>query len=161
MWKRQKSAHNQKINTFMRLVTCQRDFDTHNSSNSVWLTPKLINPIWFIAMGQKQDRKYQNQEMSTFFFALDYVLESLQKSRLYVNNKKSSITRENAFLRQIEQLFLVKSNIDSNRRKTYSLASKTSSEFRDKHFCADNYFPELLQRTKLCGNDKRVFLIKR
>jgi len=53
-------------------------------------------------------------------------------------------------LRQIEQLFLVKSNIDSNRRKTYSLASKTSSEFRDKHFCADNYFPELLQRTKLC-----------
>ena len=112
-------------------------------------------------MGQKQDRKYQNQEMSTFFFALDYVLESLQKSRLYLNNKKSSITRENAFLRQIEQLFLVKSNIDSNRRKTYSLASKTSSEFRDKHFCADNYFPELLQRTKLCGNDKRVLKIKR
>ena len=89
-------------------------------------------------MGQKQDRKYQNQEMSTFFFALDYVLESLQKSRLYLNNKKSSITRENAFLRQIEQLFLVKSNIDSNRRKTYSLASKTSSEFRDKHFCVHN-----------------------
>ena len=112
-------------------------------------------------MGQKQDRKYQNQEMSTFFFALDYVLESLQKSRLYVNNKKSSITRENAFLKQIEQLFLVKSNIDSNRRKTYSLASKTSSEFRDKHFCADKYFPELLQRTKLCGNDKRVLKIKR
>ena len=107
-------------------------------------------------MGQKQDRKYQNHEMSTFFFALDYVLEILQKLRLYLNNKKSSITRENAFLRQIEQLFLVKSNIDSNRRKTYSLASKTSSEFRDKHFCADNYFPELLQRTKLCGNDKRV-----
>jgi len=60
-------------------------------------------------MGQKQDRKYQNQEMSTFFFALDYVLESLQKSRLYVNNKKSSITRENAFLKQIKQLFLVTS----------------------------------------------------
>ena len=112
-------------------------------------------------MGQKQDRKYQNQEMSTFLFALDYVLESLQRSRLYVNNKKSSITRENAFLKQIEQLFLVKSNIDSNRIKTYSLASKTSSEFRDKHFCADNYFPGLLQRTKLCGNDKRVFIIKR
>ena len=112
-------------------------------------------------MGQKQDRKYQNQEMSTFFFALDYVLESLQKSRLYVNNKKSSITRENAFLRQIEQLFLVKSNIDSNRRKTYSLASKTSSEFRDKHFCAINYFSELLQRTKLRRNDKRVLKIKR
>ena len=93
--------------------------------------------------------------MSTFLFALDYVLESLQKSRLYVSNKKLSITRENAFLRQIE-LFLVKSNIDSNRRKTYSLASKTSSELRDKHFCADNYFPELLRRTKLCGNDKSV-----
>ena len=68
MCKRQKSVPNQKINTLMRLVTCQSDFDTHNSSNSVWLTPKLINPIWFIAMGQKQDRKYQNQEMSTFFF---------------------------------------------------------------------------------------------
>ena len=39
-------------------------------------------------MGQKEDRKYQNQEMSTFLFALDYVLESLQRSRLYVNNKK-------------------------------------------------------------------------
>ena len=51
--------------------------------------------------------------------------------------------------------------IDSNRRKTYSLASKTSSEFRDKHYCADNYFPELVQRTKLCGNDKRAFIIKR
>ena len=140
-------------------------------------------------MGQKQDRKYQNQEMSTFFFALNYVLASLQRSRLYVNKKKSSITRVNAFLKQIEQLFLVKSNIDSNRRETYSLASKTSSEFRtrqkiselrdehiflplnihwkvckefrDKHFCAINYFPELLRRTKLFGNDKRVFLNKR
>ena len=99
-------------------------------------------------MGQKQDRKYQNQEMSTFFFALDYVLESLQKSRLYVNNKKSSIRRENAFLKQIEQLFLVTPNIDSNRSKTYSFASNTSSEFRDKHFCAEYYFPEILQRTK-------------
>ena len=53
------------------------------------------------------------------------------------------------------------SDLSTNRRKTYSLASKTSSEFRDKHFCADNYFPGLLQRTKLCGNDKRVFIIKR
>ena len=107
-------------------------------------------------MGQKQDRKYQNQEMSTFLFALDYVLESLQKSRLYLNNKKSSITRENAFLRQIEQLFLVKSNIDSNRRKTYSLASKTSSEFRTRQkiselrnehiFFALEYSLESLQR---------------
>ena len=51
------------------------------------------------------------------FFAFDYVLESLQRSRLYVNNKKSSITRENAFLKQIEHFFLVKSNIDCNRRK--------------------------------------------
>ena len=68
-------------------------------------------------MGQKQDRKYQNQEMSTFFFALNYVLASLQRSRLYVNKKKSSITRVNAFLKQIEQLFLVKSNIDSNSRQ--------------------------------------------
>ena len=73
-------------------------------------------------MGQKQDRKYQNQEMITFLFALDYVMESLQRSRLYVNNKKSSITRENAFLKQIEQLFLVTSNIDSNRSKRYSFA---------------------------------------
>ena len=112
-------------------------------------------------MGQKQDRKYHNKGMSTFLFALDYALESLQRLRLYVNNKKSSTTRENAFLKQIKQLFLVTSYIDSNRRKTYSLASKTSSEFRDKHFCADNYFPELLQRTKLCGNDKRVLIIKR
>ena len=112
-------------------------------------------------MGQKQDRKYQNQEMSTFLFALDYVLESLQRSRLYVNHKTIINNEGNAFLKQIEQLFLVKSNIDSNRRKTYSLASKTSSEFRDKHFCADNYFPELFQRTKLCGNDKRVLIIKR
>ena len=53
-------------------------------------------------------------------------------------------------MKQIEQLFLVTSNIDSNRSKTYSFASKTSSEFRDKHFCAENYFPEILQRTKLC-----------
>ena len=111
--------------------------------------------------GTKTRQKISESRDEHIFFALDYVLESLQKSRLYVNNKKSSITRENAFLRQIEQLFLVKSNIDSNRRKTYSLASKTSSEFRDKHFCADNYFPELLQRTKLCGNDKRVLKIKR
>ena len=98
---RHKSVDNQKKNTFMRLFICQRDFDTHNSSNSVWLTPKLINPIWFIAMGQKQDRKYQNQEMSTFFFALSYVLASLQRSRLYVNKKKSTITRVNAFLKFI------------------------------------------------------------
>ena len=111
--------------------------------------------------GTKTRQKISESRDEHIFFALDYVLESLQKSRLYVNNKKSSITRENAFLKQIEQLFLVTSNIDSNRRKTYSLASKTSSEFRDKHFCADNYFPELLQRTKLCGNDKRVLIIKR
>ena len=52
-------------------------------------------------------------------------------------------------MKQIEQLILVTSNIDSNRSKTYSLASKTSSEFRDKHFCAEYYFPEILQRTKL------------
>ena len=68
-------------------------------------------------MGQKQDRKYQNPEMSTFF---------------------------------------LKSNIDSNRRKTYSLASKTSSEFRtrqkiselrDEHiFFALEYSLESLQR---------------
>jgi hypothetical protein len=63
--------------------------------------------------------------MSTFFFTLDYVLDSLQRSSLYVNDKKSSITRENAILMQNEHLFLVKSNIDSNRRKMYSLASKT------------------------------------
>ena len=111
----------------------------------------------YVLESLQRSRLYVNN----IFFAFDYVLESLQKSRLYVNNKKSSITRENAFLRQIEQLFLVKSNIDSNRRKTYSLASKTSSEFKDKHFCADNYFSELLQRTKLCGNDKRAFIIKR
>ena len=66
-------------------------------------------------------------------------------------------TRQKISESRDEHIFL-KSNIDSTRRKTYSLASKTSSEFRDKHFCADNYFPE---RTKLCGNDKRVFLIKR
>ena len=111
--------------------------------------------------GTKTRQKISESRDEHIFFALDYVLESLQKSRLYVNNKKSSTTRENAFLKQIEQLFLVTSNIDSNRRKTYSLASKTSSEFKDKHFCADNYFPELLQRTKLCGNDKRVLIIKR
>ena len=45
----------------------------------------------------------ESRDEHIFFFALDYVLESLQKSKLYVNNKKSSITRENAFLRQIEQ----------------------------------------------------------
>ena len=76
-------------------------------------------------MGHKQDRKFQNREMSIFFFTLDYVLDSLQRSSLYVNDKKSSITRENAFLKQIEQLFLVTSNIDSNRSKTYSFASVT------------------------------------
>ena len=125
------------------------------------INPEIDQSDIIYSNGTKTRQKISESRDEHIFFALDYVLESLQKSRLYVNNKKSSITRENAFLRQIEQLFLVKSNIDSNRRKTYSLASKTSSEFRDKHFCADNYFPELLQRTKLCGNNKRVLKIKR
>ena len=125
------------------------------------INPEIDQSNMIYSNGTRTRQKISESRDEHIFFALDYVLESLQKSRLYVNNKKSSITRENAFLRQIEQLFLVKSNIDSNRRKTYSLASKTSSEFRDKHFCADNYFPELLQRTKLCINNKRVFIIKR
>ena len=124
------------------------------------INPEIDQSDKIYSNGTKTRQKISESRDEHIFFALDYVLESLQKSRLYLNNKKSSITRENAFLRQIEQLFLVKSNIDSNRRKTYSLASKTSSEFRDKHFCADNYFPELLQRTKLCGNDKTVLKIK-
>ena len=90
----------------------------------------------------------------------------MQRSRLYVNNKKLAITRVNAFLKQIEQLFLVKSNIDSNRRKTYSLASKTSSEFRtrqkisesrDEHiFFALDYVLESLQRSRLYVNNKKI-----
>ena len=80
-----------------------------------------------------------------------------QSDIIYSNGTK---TRQKISESRDEHIFL-KSNIDSNRRKTYSLASKTSSEFRDKHFCADNYFPELLQRNKLCGNDTRVFIIKR
>ena len=55
--------------------------------------------------GTKTRQKISESRDEHIFFALDYVLESLQRSRLYVNNKKSSITRENAFLRQIEQLF--------------------------------------------------------
>ena len=125
------------------------------------INPEIDQSDMIYSNGTKTRQKISESRDEHIFFALDYVLESLQKSRLYVNNKKSSTTRENAFLKQIKQLFLVTSYIDSNRRKTYSLASKTSSEFRDKHFCADNYFPELLQRTKLCGNDKRVFIIKR
>ena len=52
------------------------------------INPEIDQSDMIYIMGQKQDRKYQNQEMSTFLFALDYVLESLQRSRLYVNNKK-------------------------------------------------------------------------
>ena len=125
------------------------------------INPKMDQSDMIYSNGTKKRQKISEPRDKHIFFAFDYVLESLQRSSLYVNNKKSSITRENAFLKKIEQLFLVKSNINSNRRKTSSLASKTSSELRDKHFCADNYFPELLQRTKLCGNNKRLFIIKR
>ena len=99
----------------------------------------------------------ESRDEHIFFFALDYVLESLQKSRLYVNNKKSSITRENAFLRQIEQLFLVKSNIDSNRRKTYSLASKRAQNSEISIFVLittfQSYCKELncVETTKECS----------
>ena len=111
-------------------------------------------------MGQKQDRKYQHQEMSTFFFAFDFVLESLQRSRLYVNNKKSSITRENAFLNQIEHSYLVKSNIHCIKRKNYSYATKTDSELRENHFFAvttfRNYCKQLncMEMTKECPESK-------
>jgi hypothetical protein len=95
------------------------------------------------------------------FFCLWLRTGKFAKIKIVCKQQKIINNEVNAFLRKIEQLFLVKSNIDSNRRKTYSIAPKTSSKFRDEHFCADNYFPELLQKTKLCGNDKRAFIIKR
>ena len=104
------------------------------------------------------------------FCAENYFPEILQRTKLCMVNPEidqsdmiysnGTKTRQKISESRDEHIFL-KSNIDSNRRKTYSLASKTSSEFRDKHFCADNYFPELLRRTKLCGNNKRAFKIKR
>ena len=55
--------------------------------------------------GTKTRQKISESRDEHIFFALDYVLESLQKSRLYVNNKKSSITRVNAFLSKLNNFF--------------------------------------------------------
>ena len=81
------------------------------------INPKIDQSDMIYSNGTKTRQKISESRDEHIFFALDYVLESLQRSRLYVNNKKSSITRENAFLKQIEHFFLVKSNIDCNRRK--------------------------------------------
>ena len=86
---------------------------------------KIDQSDMIYSKGTKTRQKISESRDEHIFFTLDYVLDSLQRSSLYVNDKKSSITRENAFLMQNEHLFLVKSNIDSNRRKMYSLASKT------------------------------------
>ena len=74
-----------------------------------------------------------------------------QSDMIYSNGTK---TRQKISESRDEHIFL-KSNIDSNRRKTYSLASKTSSEFRtrqkiselrDEHiFFAHEYLLESLQ----------------
>ena len=89
------------------------------------INPKMDQSDMIYSNGTKTRQKISESRDKHIFFAFDYVLESLQRSRLYVNDKNSSITSENALLRQNEHLFLVKSNIDSNRRKMYSLASKT------------------------------------
>ena len=54
---------------------------------------------------------------------------------------------------EFDEFDMIYSNSTESRQKI--------SVSRDEHFCADNYFPELLQRTELCGNDTRVFIIKR
>ena len=69
------------------------------------INPKMDQSDMIYSNGTKTRQKISESRDKHIFFAFDYVLESLQRSSLYVNNKKSSITRENAFLKKIEQLF--------------------------------------------------------
>ena len=124
------------------------------------INPKIDQSDKIYSNGTKTRQKISESRDEHIFFALDYVLESLQKSRLYVNNKKSSITRKTRFWGKLSNFFWLNLILILTEEKRILLHQKQAQNSEISTFVLINtfrsYCKELncVETTKECSKSK-------